>query len=139
MILLSVWEERRFPARQLDVNQSPTESLGDHMAQWNGLRRTLFVILSAGAFGASVVLALASSDALAASNQTTVAQPTFAESVSTRLQAIRAGVSDMSGSTGGESEGDAKATPGWWGNGGWGNGWHQLLAQLVVGVHRNRR
>jgi rSAM-associated Gly-rich repeat protein len=93
------------------------------MAQWNRLFKALSVILPAGAVGASVVLALASSDAMAASNQTTVAQPTSAESVSTRLQAIRTGVSDMSGSASGELEGDAKAMPAWWGNGGWGR-WH---------------
>jgi hypothetical protein len=39
----------------------------------------------------------------------------------------------------GELEGAAKATPAWWGNGGWDNGWHSYWHNLVVGVHRNRR
>jgi rSAM-associated Gly-rich repeat protein len=93
------------------------------MAQWNRIFKALSLVLPAGAVGASVLLALASSDALAVSNQTATAQPPSGESVSTRLQTIRAGVSDMTGSAGDEIDDAAKATPAWWGNGGWGR-WH---------------
>jgi rSAM-associated Gly-rich repeat protein len=95
------------------------------MAQWNRIFKALAVVLPAGAVGASVLLALASSDALAVSNQNTASQPTAGESVSTRLQAIRSGVSDLSGSAS-DPQSDAKASPTWWGNGGWGRwggGW----------------
>jgi len=97
------------------------------MAEWNRLFKALSVVLPAGAFGASVLLALAATEASAASNSnqpTNAPPPTSQESVSTRLQAIRSGVSDMTGSASFDPEGDAKATPTWWGNGGWGNGWH---------------
>jgi rSAM-associated Gly-rich repeat protein len=93
------------------------------MAQWTRIFKALSLVLPAGAVGASVLLALASSDALAVSNQTATAQPPTGESVSTRLQAIRAGVSDMTGSAGDGIDDPAKATPAWWGNGGWGR-WH---------------
>jgi rSAM-associated Gly-rich repeat protein len=108
--------------------------VGDHMAQWNGLIKALSVILPAGAVGASVLLALASSDALAASTQSSNAAPPSGESVSTRLQEIRTGISDMTGSATDPAQGGAKAEPAWWGNGGWGRwrlgwgngggGWH---------------
>jgi rSAM-associated Gly-rich repeat protein len=93
------------------------------MAQWNRLFKTLSVILPAGAVGASVLLALASSDAMASSNQTDTAPPPNGQSVSTRLQEIRTGISDMSGSATDPTESGAKAAPAWWGNGGWGR-WH---------------
>ena len=93
------------------------------MAQWNRLFKALSVILPAGALGASVLLALASTEALGGSNQSTATAPPNGESVSTRLQAIRSGVSDMSGSAIDPQEGDAKAAATWWGNGGWGR-WH---------------
>jgi rSAM-associated Gly-rich repeat protein len=96
------------------------------MAEWNPLFKALSVVLPAGAFGASILLALAATEASAASNSNQPANappPTSQESVSTRLQAIRAGVSDMTGSASFDPEGDAKATPAWWGNGGWGR-WH---------------
>jgi rSAM-associated Gly-rich repeat protein len=108
------------------------------MAQWNRIVKTLSVILPAGAFGASVLLALASSDAKAATNPSTATQATADRSVSTRLLEIRDGVSNLSGSASDPSASDAKAAPAWWGNGGWGrwrpgwgngglgwrNGWH---------------
>jgi len=102
------------------------------MAQSNRILKALSVILPAGAFGASVLLALASSDALAVSNQNTTSSPASGEAVSTRLQAIRSGVSDMTGSASDPMERDAQAAPAWWGNGGWGRwrlgwgngGWH---------------
>jgi rSAM-associated Gly-rich repeat protein len=93
------------------------------MANRNRILKTLSVVLPAGAFGASVLLALAASEASAASitNQQTSTTPP--QSISARLQTIRAGVSDMSGSASFDPEGDATATPAWWGNGGWGR-WH---------------
>jgi|SRR5271156_5857979 len=102
------------------------------MAQSKRIFKALSVILPAGAFGASVLLALASSDALAVSSQNTTSQPASGESVSTRLQTIRSGVSDMTGSASDPTESGAQATPTWWGNGGWGRwrlgwgngGWH---------------
>jgi rSAM-associated Gly-rich repeat protein len=93
------------------------------MARWDRLLNALAVVLPAGAFGASVLLALAATDATAATNQNTSPQSTSEQSVAARLQAIRSGVSDMSGEASGEAQGDAKATPTWWGNGGWGR-WH---------------
>ncbi|MGP0056153.1 MAG: GrrA/OscA1 family cyclophane-containing rSAM-modified RiPP [Steroidobacteraceae bacterium] len=96
------------------------------MAEWNRLFKALSVVLPAGAFGASVLLALAATEASAVSNSnqpTKAPPPTSQESVSTRLQAIRSGVSDMTGSASFDPEGGAKATPAWWGNGGWGR-WH---------------
>jgi rSAM-associated Gly-rich repeat protein len=107
------------------------------MAQWNRIVKTLALILPAGAFGASVLLALASSDAKAATNSNTSTQGTAGGSVSTRLLEIRDGVSNLSGSASDPSPNDPKAAPAWWGNGGWGrwrlgwgngggwrNGWH---------------
>ena len=92
------------------------------MPQRNALIKALSVVLPAGAVGASVLLALASTDALAISNQSNTAPPS-GQSVSTRLQEIRIGVSDMTGSATDPAEGGAKAEPAWWGNGGWGR-WH---------------
>ena len=93
------------------------------MANRNRILKTLSVVLPAGALGASVLLALAASEASAASNTNQQNSATPQQSISTRLQTIRAGVSDMSGSASFDPEGDAKATPAWWGNGGWGR-WH---------------
>ena len=98
------------------------------MADWNRVLRKLSVVLPAGAFGASVLLALAASEASAASNSNPqINTPTAPEqSISARLQTIRAGVSDLTGSASFDPEDDAKATPVWWGNGGWGRwrmGW----------------
>jgi rSAM-associated Gly-rich repeat protein len=104
-----------------------------NMAQWNRIRRALSVVLPAGAMGASVLLALASADVMAASNHSGVPQAASGETVSARLQAIRTGVSDFSGSASDGSADNAKAVPAWWGNGGWGRwrlgwgnggGWH---------------
>jgi rSAM-associated Gly-rich repeat protein len=92
------------------------------MPQRNALVKALSVVLPAGAVGASVLLALASTDASAISNQSNTAPPS-GQSVSTRLQEIRIGVSDMTGSATDPAEGGAKAEPAWWGNGGWGR-WH---------------
>ena len=93
------------------------------MANRNRILKTLSVVLPAGAFGASVLLALAASEACAAPNTNQQTSTTPQQSISTRLQTIRAGVSDMSGSASFDPQGDAKATPAWWGNGGWGR-WH---------------
>src|SRR5271170_2278188 len=92
------------------------------MAQSNRILKALSLVLPAGAVGASVLLALSSTDALAISNQSNNA-PTSGESVSTRLQEIRTGVSDMTGSATDPAADGAKAEPAWWGNGGWGR-WH---------------
>jgi rSAM-associated Gly-rich repeat protein len=92
------------------------------MPQWNALSKALSMVLPAGAVGASVLLALASSDALAMSNPSNTAPPSR-ESVSTLLQEIRSGISDISGSAIDPSEDGTKAEPAWWGNGGWGR-WH---------------
>jgi rSAM-associated Gly-rich repeat protein len=96
------------------------------MANRNRILKTLSVVLPAGAFGASVLLALAASEASAASNTDQQAPTSSQQSISTRLQTIRAGVSDMSGSASFDPQGDAAAAPAWWGNGGWGRwraGW----------------
>ncbi len=92
------------------------------MPQRNALIKALSAILPAGAVGASMLLASASTEALAVSNQNNNA-PASGQSVSTRLQEIRAGISDMSGSATDPTEDGAKAEPAWWGNGGWGR-WH---------------
>jgi rSAM-associated Gly-rich repeat protein len=95
-----------------------------HMASRNRLLKALSAILPGGLAGASVLLALAATDATAASNNTNTASD---ESVSARLQAIRSGVSDMTGSATDPAQNDAAAAPAWWGNGGfgrWGIGWH---------------
>src|ERR1700679_3938717 len=91
------------------------------MAQRNHILKTPAVIFPAGAFGASVLLALGSPDAKAATNAPAAAQTTAGASVSTRLLEIRDGMSSLSGSAS-----DPKAAPAWWGNGGWGRwrlGW----------------
>jgi hypothetical protein len=126
------------------------------MTRRNRLLKTLSVILPSGALGASVLLALTSpASAMSAQTPAADAPPARTESVAARLQAIRAGVSviaatDVSQATegagvvpiGADPAGDPKATPTWWGNGGfgrwrlgwgngggwrnggWGNGWH---------------
>jgi len=96
------------------------------MTQRNRILKTLSVILPAGAFGASVLLALGSPDAKAATNAPAAAQTTAGASVSTRLLEIRDGMSSLSGSASDPSASDPKAAPAWWGNGGWGRwrlGW----------------
>src|ERR1700761_1409061 len=97
------------------------------MPQWNRLFKALLVVLPAGAVGASVLLALASTNATASTSQNPNAAPPSGESVSTRLQAIRSGISDMTGSaTDPTEQNGASAAPAWWGNGGWGRwrlGW----------------
>jgi rSAM-associated Gly-rich repeat protein len=99
------------------------------MAAWNRLATALALVLPAGAFGASVVLALASSSAASTTVSTdasAASQPPSGQGVSIRLQEIRTGVSDMMGSGDDGLGGDAKAAPAWWGNGGWGRwraGW----------------
>jgi len=97
------------------------------MRTWNRLAKALAVVLPVGAVGASFVLALASSGAAsAAADPSATSQSSAGKGISTRLQEIRAGVSDMTGSAGDGLDGDAKATPAWWGNGGWGRwrlGW----------------
>jgi rSAM-associated Gly-rich repeat protein len=96
------------------------------MEQWSRLFKALSVVLPAGAVGASVLLALASTEAAASSDQHTNVAPPSGESVATRLQAIRSGISDLNGSASDPSRDAASAAPAWWGNGGWGRwgvGW----------------
>jgi rSAM-associated Gly-rich repeat protein len=83
--------------------------------------KALSLILPAGALGASVALAAASTQA---------APPEGAASGSSgdiagRLGAIRVGVSALAASGSAEigAPADAQAVPTWWGNGGWGR-WH---------------
>ena len=92
------------------------------MPQRNAFIKALSAILPAGAVGASVLLALASTDALANSYQSNNAPPS-GEGVSTRLQEIRTAISDITGSATDPTEDGVKAEPAWWGNGGWGR-WH---------------
>ena len=113
------------------------------MEQWSRLFKALSVVLPAGAVGASVLLALASTEAAASSDQHTNVAPPSGENVATRLQAIRSGISDLNGSASDPSRDAASAAPAWWGNGGWGrwgvgwgnggwgnggwhNGWHNF-------------
>jgi rSAM-associated Gly-rich repeat protein len=95
------------------------------MPQRNALIKALSAILPAGAFGASILLALAAPEARAMPNssQPNTAPATSQQSVSIRLQTIRTGVSSMTGSANFDPQSDANATPTWWGNGGWGR-WH---------------
>src|SRR5580693_9046021 len=92
------------------------------MTTRNRLAKALAVVLPAGSFGASLVLALASSSAASPAADPKSQSPSGA-GVSIRLQEIRTGISSMSGSASDETEGNAKASPAWWGNGGWGR-WH---------------
>ena len=92
------------------------------MPQRNALLKALSVILPAGAIGASVLLALSATDALAISTQSSNAPPSGGN-VSIRLQEIRAEISDMTGSATDPTADEANAEPTWWGNGGWGR-WH---------------
>jgi hypothetical protein len=94
----------------------------------------LSVVLRAGVFGASVALALTASDASAASTSNPPEHGIPDESVSARLRAIRAGVSDIAGVGDGTGRHLKLTVPLWpnWRNGGWGRwgpgwgngGWH---------------
>src|ERR1700679_4336654 len=96
------------------------------MRTWNRLTKALAVVLPAGAVGASVVLALVSSGAASAAvdpnatSQSPSGQSSSGKSLSVRLQEIRIGVSDMTGSAGGGPGVDAKAPLARWGHGGGG-------------------
>ena len=98
------------------------------MASKGRVARALSVVFSGGALGASLVLALSSTEASAEANPAATPQSAAAGSVSERLRAIRAGVDDLRSQAGPGSadpqqrdESGARAT--WWGNGGWGR-WH---------------
>src|SRR5579862_8639141 len=98
------------------------------MASKGRVARALKVVFSGGALGASLVLALSSSEASAGVNPGAAAQSAAAGSVSERLRAIRAGVDDLRSQAGpGSAEPQQRDQPGaqqtWWGNGGWGR-WH---------------
>ena len=99
------------------------------MASKNSVARALRVVLSGGALGASLVLALSASDAAAEAGGNGAALPGTDRSVSERLRSIRAGVDELAGSQAGagsaepEQGAEARAAQTWWGNGGWGR-WH---------------
>jgi rSAM-associated Gly-rich repeat protein len=101
------------------------------MSKQQKLPRALAALLPRGAFGASLLLALASNPSEARSTQPTdTASP---PGVAERLTAIRAAVSNMSPEVAGSPQASgsaafapdaaARAEPTWWGNGGWGR-WH---------------
>jgi rSAM-associated Gly-rich repeat protein len=92
----------------------------------NRISRALTLVLQGGALGASFVLALTSAEATA--KPVVASDPASQDSVAGRLREIRAGVAEISSTTGEgsaqpESVGEAKMRPTWWGNGGWGR-WH---------------
>ncbi len=91
------------------------------MATRTHILKALWVILPAGALGASTSLAAASAQAATAPEAGTAAP----EGVAARLEAIRIGVAALSQSGSAEVTGPAAqgAAPTWWGNGGWGR-WH---------------
>jgi len=88
--------------------------------------KALSLLLPAGAFGASLLLATSFAEGAAspAAENADPGQPGVAE----RLKAIRAGVSEMS-TPGAEGSAETQQTEDdglvatWWGNGGWGR-WH---------------
>ncbi len=107
------------------------------MSARNPVTKALSVVLSGGALGASIALALGY--AAATAKPPAEAQAAPQQSVSNRLQAIRLGVSALSQSAELDSQSgsaqpprsDVPLVPTWWGNGGWGrwrygwgNGWH---------------
>ena len=67
------------------------------MTQRNRILKALSVLLPAGALGASVALASTAAQATAVSNQSTAPQSVAGAGVSARLEAIRSGVSAISG------------------------------------------
>ena len=101
------------------------------MSNQQRLSKALAALLPGGAFGASILLALASSSSEARSSQ--AIDPVPPPNVAERLFAIRAAVSNISPGTSsvpqpsgsGEfaPQPGASAEPTWWGNGGWGR-WH---------------
>src|ERR1700733_11944024 len=72
----------------------PKNNPGVLMASKGRVARALSVVFSGGALGASLVLALSSTEASAEANPA-VAQSAAAGSVAERLRAIRAGVDDL--------------------------------------------
>lgn len=101
------------------------------MSTENRISKALAALLPGGALGASILLALTSTNVTEA-RSTPAPDPTAPAGISERLIAIRAAVSEMEGSprTSGSAEfepGDSgRLEPTWWGNGGWGRwraGW----------------
>jgi rSAM-associated Gly-rich repeat protein len=97
------------------------------MSTKSQISKALSLVLPAGALGASLLLAMSSARAATSPgpmSDDAAGQP----GVAARLQAIRAGVADitMPGAEGSaevdQSEG-GQLVPTWWGNGGWGR-WH---------------
>jgi rSAM-associated Gly-rich repeat protein len=98
------------------------------MASKGRVARALSVVFSGGALGASLVLALSSTEASAEVNPATAPPNAATGSVAERLREIRAGVDDLRSQAGpGSAEPQQRdapsAKPTWWGNGGWGR-WH---------------
>ncbi len=85
--------------------------------------KALSLLLPAGALGISVALASTQAEALGTSNQSAASTASPGESVSSRLQMIRAGVSAIDEAAAGQADRDPNILKAWWGNGGWGR-WH---------------
>jgi rSAM-associated Gly-rich repeat protein len=97
------------------------------MSTKNGISKALSMVLPAGAVGASFLLALSSAQAASPPDPTATAF-SHRPGVASRLEAIRAGVTQMgNGTTDGANQVDQSnegaLIPTWWGNGGWGR-WH---------------
>jgi hypothetical protein len=88
-------------------------------------------MVPAGAAG--VLLLLGSVAPCDAGEHPSDSWPRATPEVSERLAAIRAAVSELAGPSikPGESE-QRLASGNWWRNGGWRNGWHNGLAELVA-------
>ncbi len=83
----------------------------------------LSVLLPAGALGVSVALASTPAEALAAPGQDAVSKIASGHGVAARLEAIRNGVSEITGETANEeASGYPNVLKAWWRNG-WGRGW----------------
>ena len=98
------------------------------MASKSSVARALKIVFSGGALGASLVLALSSSEAAAKANPDSAPLSGTDSSVSQRLRSIRAGVDELAGSQAGPGSAEPERAPAraiktWWGNGGWGR-WH---------------
>jgi rSAM-associated Gly-rich repeat protein len=97
------------------------------MSTNNRISKALAVVLPAGAVGASLLLALSSAQAATATDSSATTSATR-PGVAARLEAIRAGVSELSAqvldrAALADQEEGGKLVPTWWGNGGWGR-WH---------------
>jgi rSAM-associated Gly-rich repeat protein len=99
------------------------------MSTKNRISKALSVVLPAGAVGASFLLALSSAQAGTAPSASATSS-TERPGVAARLEAIRAGISEIGNQAregavpiDAAKDGDGTMVPTWWGNGGWGR-WH---------------